>query len=130
MLGSRAGGEERRDLAAIWSAARAAAADASVADDVTVAVLVRARLWRRRGTPVTRRRLVADAVRETVALAPCEPLNELPDAEREAVALARFASLTVDEIATELGVEAPVVNARLREGLRAIAGAGAGASER
>jgi hypothetical protein len=123
MLGSNgtAAAEEREDLAAVWSAARAAAADPAVADDVTVAALVRARLWRRRGTPIARGRLVAGAVREAVALAPAAPLERLPQPEREAVALARFAGLRVGEIATVLGVDAPVVRARLQDGLRAIA---------
>jgi sigma-70-like protein len=112
---------ELDDLAAVWSAARAASADRGVADDVTVAVLVRARLWRRRGTPIPRGRLVTDAVREAIALAPAVPLGELPEREREAVALARFAGLRVDEIAEALGVDAAVVRGRLRDGLRAIA---------
>jgi hypothetical protein len=122
MLGSgTAATEEQDDLAAVWSAARAAAADSDVADDVTVAVLVRARLWRRRGTPIPRGRLVAEAVREAVALSPAVPLNDLAEPEREAVALARFAGLRVDEIAAALDVDGPIVRARLRDGLRTIA---------
>lgn len=109
------------DLAAVWPAARAACSDAGAADDVTVAVLVRARLWRRRGRPIPRGRLVAAAVRDAVALAPAAPLGELGPAEREAVALARFAGLRVDEIAVVLDTDPAAVKARLRDGLRAIA---------
>jgi Sigma-70, region 4 len=70
--------------------------------------------------PIARQRLVADAVRATVALAPREPLSGLPRAEREAVALARFAGLTTEDIAAAVGVETAIVKSRLRDGLGAI----------
>jgi RNA polymerase sigma-70 factor (ECF subfamily) len=114
--------EEDDDLAAVWTAARASAADPAVADDVSIAVLVRARRWRQRGMSIARQQLVADAVRVTIALAPCEPLSGLPQAEREAIALARFAGLTTEDIATAVGVETAIVKTRLRDGLEAIAG--------
>jgi hypothetical protein len=121
----RASTEDLGDLAAVWPAARAACSDPDTADDVTVAILVRARLWRRRGKPIPRAGLVTAAVRDAVALAPATPLGELRVAEREAVALARFAGLSVDEIAAALDTDAHDVRARLRDGLRAIARAGA-----
>jgi hypothetical protein len=120
MLDPGAAREEPEDLAAVWSAARTAGADPAVVNDVTVAVLARARLWRRRGVPIARRRLVADAVREVVALSPAPPFDRLALAERESVALARCAGLGVSEIATLLKIDASVVRARMRDGLRRI----------
>jgi hypothetical protein len=119
--GDAASQEELDDLAAVWSVARAACADPGAADDVTVAVLVRARLWRRRGRPIQRGRLVTAAVCEAVALSPAAPLAELRRREREAVALARYAGLSVEEIAAVLDIEPRDVRVRLRDGLRAIA---------
>jgi hypothetical protein len=121
MLDRGAAREEPEDLAAVWSAARAAGADPAVVDDVTVAVLARARLWRRRGAPVARGRLVADAVRAVSARSPAPPFDRLALAERESVALARCAGLGVAEIATLLNVDASVVRARMRDGLRTLA---------
>jgi predicted DNA-binding protein (UPF0251 family) len=121
--------EERADLAAVWSAVSAACADAGVAEDVTAGALVRARLGRRRGAPLSRRRLLADAVRQAVELAPCAPLSELSAAEREAIALARYARLDINEIAATVGVETSVINGRLRAGLRAVASRGAPLTE-
>jgi hypothetical protein len=119
--GGTASAEELDDLAAVWSVARAACADPGVADDVTAAVLARARVGRRRGRPIPRGRLVTAAVREAVALSPVAALEQLQQCEREAVGLARFAGLSVDEIAAALDVEPRDVRTRLRDGLRAIA---------
>jgi hypothetical protein len=112
---------ELEDLAALYSAVYPAAAGPAAADDVSVGALARARLARRSGAPIGRRRLVADAVRRAVAVAPCAPLRELPGEQREAIALARMAGLDVEEIAAAVGAAPAVVRARLRDGLRAIA---------
>jgi hypothetical protein len=102
------------DLAAVWSATCAAADDLGVAEDVTVAVMTR-----RRGA--TRRALVGEAVRQAVAIAPCTPLASLAADEREALALARFARLDVDEIAELVGADVMTIRRRLTGGLRALA---------
>jgi DNA-directed RNA polymerase specialized sigma24 family protein len=105
------------ELAAVWSAARAASADLAAAEDVTVAVMSR----RPRDPPANRRTLVVEAVRRAVAIAPCAPLASLAADERESLALARLAGLDVDEIADIVGSDAAIIRRRLTNGLRALA---------
>lgn len=105
------------DLAAVWSAVRAATADLAVAEEVTVAVM---RL-RRRDPSAGRRTLVGEAVRRAVAAAPCVPFAALAADEREPLALARVAGLDVEEIAGIVGTDAATVRRHLTAALRTLA---------
>jgi DNA-directed RNA polymerase specialized sigma24 family protein len=68
---------------------------------------------------------MARAVRAALELDPCPPLAGLPGPEREAIGLARFVNLDVDEIAEEVGADRDEVKARMLSGLRALAACGA-----
>jgi DNA-directed RNA polymerase specialized sigma24 family protein len=102
------------ELALAYSAARAAAR--SDEDAIAATVAAAAQLADR--TPETPPALLALAVRRAVATAPAPPLASLPPDEREAIALARCAALTVAEIATATGTAPAQVRRRLTDGLR------------
>ena len=69
-----------------------------------------------------RRELMAGAVRKALSETPCAALAILPPPQREAVALARILDMGVYEIACVVGCDPREVKARMRAGLRVLAG--------
>jgi DNA-directed RNA polymerase specialized sigma24 family protein len=103
------------ELALAYSAARAVARGEEDAIAATVAAAAQLAADRTLEMPAP---LLALAVRRAVTTAPAPPLASLPPDEREAIALARLAALTVAEIAIATDTAPALVRRQLTDGLR------------
>jgi DNA-directed RNA polymerase specialized sigma24 family protein len=103
------------ELALAYSAARVAARREEEAIAATVTAAAQLAADRTPGMPTP---LLVLAVRRAVTTAPALPLASLPPDEREAIALARLAALTVAEIATATDTAPAQVRRQLTDGLR------------
>jgi DNA-directed RNA polymerase specialized sigma24 family protein len=98
----------------VYGAAVAATAGPAAAAEVTEHVMVAARGER------DSRSLVGRAVLRAMRTAPHSAFAPMPEPEREAIALARLAGYSVDEIADLLGISPAEARARMTRGLRAL----------
>jgi DNA-directed RNA polymerase specialized sigma24 family protein len=101
-------------LREVYGAAVAATAGPAAAAEVTEHVMVAARGER------DSRSLVGRAVLRAMRTAPHAAFAPMPEPEREAIALARLAGYSVDEIADLLGISPAEARARMTRGLRAL----------
>ena len=104
------------DLSWIYGAALSAASN-----EETAAEAVKAALAAPAEEP-TRRTLMARAVVRALERSPKQPLDALPQDEREAIALARIVGMDVEEIAAFTGAEAGDVKSQMRSGLARLSG--------
>ena len=104
----------------VYGAALAASCDEETAHTVTERVFEEAV---RGGEHLLRdrRRLAAQVIRYAVRTAPAVPFGLIDPQDREAVALARLAGYSVDEIALTLEIAPAEAKRRLRGGLEALA---------
>jgi hypothetical protein len=105
-------------LPRVYGAALAAAADPAIAEDVTCAVMAEAAAGSARADA---RALVGRAVLRAVEAAPDPAFAAMRSGDREAVALARLAGYTVDEVAGALGIAPAEARTRMTNGVRALA---------
>ena len=102
----------------VYGAARAAAYGVEAACAVTERVFEAPGVERRCHDP---RCLVEQAICLAMRTAPAEPFRAIAPQDREAVALARLAGYSVDEIALTLEISPAEAKRRLRAGLEAVA---------
>jgi DNA-directed RNA polymerase specialized sigma24 family protein len=100
-------------LPEVYGAALAAAAGPEAAAAVTEQVMVASR-----GSDT--RSLVGRTVLRAMRTAPHAAFAPMPEPEREAIALARLAGYSVDEIADLLGIAPAEARSRMTRGLRAL----------
>jgi hypothetical protein len=103
----------------VYGAALAASCDEQTAQAVTERVFAEA--VRAHEDLGDERRLAAQAVCFAMRTAPANPFAAMAPADREAVALARLAGYSVDEIALALGIGPDEAKRRLRAGLEGLA---------
>jgi hypothetical protein len=100
-------------LREVYGAAVAATAGPTAAEEVTQHVMVA-------GHGADTRSLVARTVLRAMRTAPHAAFAPMPEPEREAIALARLAGYSVEEIAELLGIPPAEARARMTRGLRAL----------
>jgi DNA-directed RNA polymerase specialized sigma24 family protein len=110
------------DLPWIYGAAIRAASGEETAARATVAAFS-ARHSNGHVKSAGRREMMVAAVRSALAESPSEPLDRLPEDEREAIGLVRILGLNVDEVAALLDREVRDVKLLMREGLTRLAAA-------
>jgi DNA-directed RNA polymerase specialized sigma24 family protein len=101
----------------VYGAALAASRDERSAAGVTERVLKKAAAE----TVVARDRLVESAILTAVRQAPAPCFEGMRQADREAVALARLAGYSADQVASSLGVGVGDVKASMLRGLKSAA---------
>jgi DNA-directed RNA polymerase specialized sigma24 family protein len=102
----------------VYGAALAAAADEDAAAEVAYEVMTEAAGGRARGDART---LVERAVLRALEIAPHPAFAAMTGEDREAVALARVAGYTVDEVAFALGIDPAEARTRMTNGIRSLA---------